>query len=822
MKKLLLGVITFALIFTSCNKYDDDFAALKASIADLAAKVNGVVKLQTDLTATQAQLTALQTAVAALPAQFTTLSTSLATVNTNLGVITSTLNAVATAGTATKGVVDALTVTLAKVVADKTIADAALNVKLEALRARLALAATSADVKAIETSILAAVAASSLTNDAAVIARIDALKISIEASILAGATDVNSKLAALQVIVDAGNAATMAQIDSVVTSLQGSSTDTATSLTIQGLQLALVAAQKDIATILINTPMNNGNIFLTTDAEVDFFYAKINQLGIVNGNLTVNTAAISAAKKLLVNTILGKIQTVIGVGNSVDITSVAADALALPLLVSVSGNYTVTGADISDPKIDNVGGNVTFNYDGSYESSSLKTVTGNLILVNRVGTTSISFPIVVAAGVKDGVNGAGVLVFPQAASVELYRGVTSLVAVNATSVKLGSTAYPSGLMVTPKSTATIDLSAATSAAGIAITTGTTVNLSNLVTSTGALAITTVAAGTVDLSKFNSNQTVTITGPTTLDFPMWTGGSAAVLTSSTAKTVSMAKHVWDAPAVLTAVENLTLGNVNANVAIDAYATLKVAAITGKTQTKWVSCVAGVTSTGNPALTTLTLGGVMNTVNVSTLPLLTSVTTSGAINSFTLNNAAIITGLTLGHSHFQGDIGFGGPGSYLTITNNSKLASLMPSVLDKMKSLTVTGNALLTSFNFSSYKNLILTGVVSINISGNKVAGTYVAAADKFGTTPSVQAIIKSNSILTLKAYVAAIQAASATGISMSASDVNINVTIPPATTSMLLSAAMLANSTAFTTPDVNLVDNMGGITTFAEWSLVVAE
>jgi phage shock protein A len=92
------------------NKYANDFAALKDQIAALDAKVSGTIALQTDLIATKAQVTALQTAVAGLPnvASITALQTSLAGVTAKIDAITTTLNTVATAGTATKAVVDGL------------------------------------------------------------------------------------------------------------------------------------------------------------------------------------------------------------------------------------------------------------------------------------------------------------------------------------------------------------------------------------------------------------------------------------------------------------------------------------------------------------------------------------------------------------------------------------------------------------------------------------------------------------------------------------------------------------------------------------------
>ncbi|HLF45210.1 MAG TPA: hypothetical protein VI548_02220, partial [Chitinophagaceae bacterium] len=61
MKKLLLSVIAFALITTSCNKYKDDFKNLNARLDALAAQIQGVSTLVAGIQASQvtlAQITA--------------------------------------------------------------------------------------------------------------------------------------------------------------------------------------------------------------------------------------------------------------------------------------------------------------------------------------------------------------------------------------------------------------------------------------------------------------------------------------------------------------------------------------------------------------------------------------------------------------------------------------------------------------------------------------------------------------------------------------------------------------------------------------------
>ena len=996
MKKLLLGVITFALIITSCNKYADDFQELKDSIAKLSTTVNGVVKLQADLTATQAQITALQAVVATLPTatvqagQFAALTTSLTGVTTTLAGITTTLNAVALAGTANKAVVDKLAVDLAKVVTDKAAADLALNAKLDALKTELKTAtqagdaATQAQITSLQTAMLAAITANGVAVNENVDAKVAAASTAIQNAITAGlaatdanvntkiaaaqaalmtaldesvaalqaailadidsktaATDANvdAKIAALQAVletglastdanvntkidavlaalaaasaatdanvdaklaalesslgdaitailaassatdanvdakiaaletaltllINTGNTANLAQIQLVLDglaaqtlALQGDPTNTdATQLTIQGLQLALAKAQSDIAVILINTSMYNGDVSITTNAEYDFFLAKINQLGIVNGNLKVDPTTISdPVKRADVNTILARIQAVIGTTGNVTITNTTADALALPLLTSVKGWYSVTGADVSDPVLNNVGGSVLLNYGGAYESTSLMAVGGDLMLVNNTAvprTTTINFPSVVVGGkVGDVATGltpptaSGVVTFNNAGttSINLAGGVSSLTANNALSIRLGSAVYATALSISSTNATDIDLSACTSitVGGITLATpaATTINLSNFTTTTVGVSISGAAACNLMLNKFNANIPVSITGVETVSLPLWVGGAASTFNAPAAKTVTLAKNAWNtavvpATANLAAVETLTLGAVNNPVALDAYPTLKTVSITGVAPATYsgityTALTTSVTATAtSAALESLTVAGTIKTVNVAGVTTLKSVATSGIINSFIINGCsnAALTSLGLTHTHFPS-----GPGSTVNVINCDALTSLTTSTNYPL-SLIITDNGALTGLNLASNIDPVTTVAAGVSactftISNNKLSGVYVPSIPALGSDPRVEPIIKSNKLLPLKAIVAAIfnptgiGATSMTGLQITLDDVDASTT-----GLQLLTTAMAANKVA---DPLIVVDDDGtapkaGITLKQEAALLAAE
>ena len=784
-------LMVVAIFASSCNKYADDFKQLNTKLDALATQVAGVTSLVTDMGALKSQVTALQTAVAGLPgtASITALQTSLTAVSGKVDALTTTLNTVAAAGTATKAVVDGLKTDLAALVASQATANAAATAAFAAESAKL----TALDTKATgivaqltaiglqETALATAVA----NNNTAIAANATALvalaaqqtALAGQLTALAAATSSADAIAVATAATNAATAATAnaalaAQAAQILTDLTANTTaDAATALVITGLQTSLAAQKLQLDQIILNTSMYNGDVSITTDAEVTFFLAKIAQLGIINGNLTVDKTLISAGQLTSVNTITNKITNVIGTG-VVIVNFKQGDAIDLSKLVSVKGAMTVTGtakgagADIDLSVLNSVGGTLTLNYDGPYTSTTLRTVGGDLDLVNKavvaattpLGTTSINIPSVTVAGKVGDVVGVanGIVTYPLATDVILAGGVSSVTAAKATNIKLGSTTYAGALTVSSSATAaaTIDLSAATNITGAASITGfgaTAVNLSGLKTAPAGITVTTGATGTVDLTAFNEPVGVlTVAGPKTLVLPAMVAGT---IVANTAETVTLAKLDWVIAPTLGAVKYLTLGAANRLVALAGYPTVITASITGKTVTTIplpTGLMGAVSATvANAALTTVSVAGSLESVNLNTIASLTSVTTSGVVNSFTINacSNAALTALTLGHTHYEG-----GPGSTVVVTGNTKLTSLTTST-DKMAVLTVTGNTALAAANFASYVTKTVSGNPAISISANALTGSYTNGIAATITTPYVECTITSAALSSLKAYVA---------------------------------------------------------------------
>ena len=721
MKKLLLGVIAFALIITSCNKYEDDFKDLNAKIDALKVQVAGVATLSAGITSMQTQLTALSAYVATMPK-----TADIVAVGTSVTALTTKVNTVQTA-------LDKLAVDVA-----------AGKVKLDAA--------------------------------ASVVAQ---------------------------------------------------------------LQTSLTAAQADIVKILDNTSHYVGDVSITSDAEVDFWTPKIAQLGMISGTFTVTTSGISLTKVAAMNVILKNVNAVIG---GTIITAASGKDIDLSHLTSVVGDFTATGGnlipqstmDISS--LASVTGNLSLSFDGPYASTALTTVGGNLALTNYTttgttitGTTSVNFPLVSVTGTING----GTPNWPLATTVNVAGNMTTFDATIATTVALRGN-YAAGLVFNAPLATSVSIGAATAAGPITINAAvaTSVSLPNLtsvgagnaigittsavtavslplLTTSGAIAINmgTANNGSVDLSVFASAVDVGITGPKTVTLPKYVSGG---LSAPQATTLTLAKYEANTITAL-AVETLTLGALNTaafNITT-TFPALKVASITAKS----TSTVASVTSAANSTVTGLTLAGPMVSAVVDGQAKLTSLATSGVINSLTVNSCALLnTGLSLAHTHLVGGIG-----SILVVTNNPILASLTTST-NFMSTLTVTGNTVLAAMNFNSYVDILYPGSsVSITIKNNDINGSYTAPKTQTETTAFVEAIVKSNDLLTLKAYVAKM-AVTAVNVTQTL-DIDVDDIDAVTADNQKLSTTMTDTAIDVTRPTV--VDATGGINKATEMALVVA-
>jgi hypothetical protein len=136
-------------------------------------------------------------------------------------------------------------------------------------------------------------------------------------------------------------------------------------------------------------------------------------------------------------------------------------------------------------------------------------------------------------------------------------------------------------------------------------------------------------------------------------------------------------------------------------------------------------------GNVSLTTITMGSgnVMESFTSYGSPM-TSLTTAGKIRGFTVTGTAL-TSLSIGHAHVQ-------PGAVATVTiSNTQILAVNLSTISKIGTVTITGNASLTTVTAPGTGDLPEPGApITAVVSGNKIAGVWTDAIAETNTTSYV--------------------------------------------------------------------------------------
>ncbi len=786
-----------AIFASSCNKYADDFTQLNTKLDALAVQVAGVTQLTADMAALKTQVASLQTTVALLPtkvqqdASFTALSAQLKTVGDNVTAIQTVLTGVAANGIATKAAVDKLGTDLATLSAKITADNAAMTTKLNGL----------ADTDLAQTAKLNEIIAANAT--------------------------LLTKITAIQT-------------DMAAAAKTGASTDAVTALTIGGLQAMLNAQKLQLDQILLNTSMYTGNVTITTDAEVDFYFGKLAQMVIVNGDLLVDPTLITKIANM--NTVLEKINAVIG-DNWVDLyVSAAPDKkMFLTNLTSVSGGIDIYGgsdgatqAGIDIAKLASVSSNMYINLDGPLALPLLAQVRGWFEIYpyttedgGPVGTTSVDFPKLTVGG-SIWVGNTNEILLPSATSIvmpliSIYNvSAPECISLKSTDAKIGNGEATLDIYV--NADAVVDLSSATEVLGglyiAEYTEGGAVlsaNLSKLADAGGAVY---VNAATVNTDSFNADVALTIEGAEVVSLPAWVTGTSSYLTANDALTVTAKSWFTAGVPGLGSVESLTITAANSPVVVTSYGSLVTLNVTGKTVTGWGTLLASVTSgdplvpSSNPNLESVTLGGVLKSATISGASSLTAVTTSGVVNGFVLNDCDAMEALTLAHAQFEPTTG--APlttGSFLTVTNNLVLESVTTTKLNKVVGLNIQSNAALTTLGLASLTSRSNGATADIKILNNAISGTFTnAVALVPGISPYTEAVIASPQLAVLNAYRSALYASSGPTVTL---DIEYDTDVDG--NAFNLSAAMVANegiSTAIIAAAGTQINHKD------EWALVI--
>ena len=279
--------------------------------------------------------------------------------------------------------------------------------------------------------------------------------------------------------------------------------------------------------------------------------------------------------------------------------------------------------------------------------------------------------------------------------------------------------------------------------------GSEVHLASLASNAGGLTIT---AGAVDLSALASNaSTATINTATSISLDALTGAAAnivapaatsfvAALLATSTGTIDVAdgaaitvKNLTTTGALVdfATMLTLTLLEQGDNLTFTGAASMPTLNYTGKLlYSDAMDQQTNVVTITNAGLSSLNIGdGYIGTLHVNGAGI-TALTTAGKIvNTQVANNVALTT-IDFGHDHLSGE-----RAATVLVDNNDKVETLNLSTVNKIKTVTVTGNASLTALTMAGYSPAAEPGAaINVTISGNALAATYTAAVAGSETTP----------------------------------------------------------------------------------------
>jgi hypothetical protein len=483
------------------------------------------------------------------------------------------------------------------------------------------------------------------------------------------------------------------------------------------------------------------------------------------------------------------------------VTLIGANAIDASALAALTATLTLDqGGAIAFPALNQVG-NVRITATSTITSIDFSTVSTGGVIETAAGTLSndaldgavnlgkLDLPAVVdlanatsiiAGGAPNGVT----ISAPLATSISLVdttpfevTGAISITAggdvtINALSISTSLTIDSGGAIAlndltsvssetTLTASTTIHLNKLASNTGTITAHGTEFHVPALATNSTAL---TVTATAVDLSGLaTNNATVTINTALAIDLAALTSNTA-VITAPAATTFSAAKLSATGTNTIDIADgaDITVLNLTATNTLADFAGLSVLTLLGQSDTLDFSEAVSMTTlefTGkkvspvtqggqtndltitaaNVSLETLVIDGVVRTATLTgtTLESFSTVAGSTIINIELVNNASLET-IALNHDRLDGENALA-----IIVTNNDKVEALDMSSVNKVKTISLTGNGSLTTITLPGYDPFVEpTANISMTISGNNLTGRFNSATVGTDTTPFLPASIES--------------------------------------------------------------------------------
>tara|TARA_Y100001936_G_scaffold253465_1_gene318259 strand:+ start:235 stop:2562 length:2328 start_codon:yes stop_codon:yes gene_type:complete len=623
--------------------------------------------------------------------------------------------------------------------------------------------------------------------------------------------DLNTKIAAVQ-----SSALTAADLAGIISDLDAVQAAVA-NLGDVGTEVENLNAEVDeilaaLDDLLAANAVINQDLRITSDAELRYVASLVNldptPTVIVNGYVEVDPsfAATNTSKLDSIAAITNKINTILGNSSNVGLTT-AGTGLTFNELSFLDADLNISGGVVALPKLVTVGGDIDLNYAGNY-SFPLISRAATITLADNSGLVAVDFSGLTTANTIQ--SGAGVLSLAKATSVKLGTiglpaTVTLPLATEFTTLKAGTQgAFSAAVGGSVTSTAVnVDMSKMAALSGtVTITTGgtsaSTVNLGK-VASKNILSVTT--AGSVDLSSLtvnghpsvitspdvNLDALTTVSGTLTLtevscSLPALTSNSAVIsaanATAFTAPQLVVTASITTAGGATSRIDIASLTGTNSSTmnALTASTTgilafhsqvgpinfgpwfgasLKTLIIGGKANANSASQANAVSiDSRNSGLTNITIidSSVLSAFTLEGTAAVVTLTTAGAIRDFSASNAAALSSLNFGHSHIQGT----GSDAATIVVTNTGIAALDMSSMNKVKTITVTGNSALTALTApaptSEQGFAEPSAAIAITVSNNLLPGVYTPAVDGTEVTDHVNASLTSAAVSSFKAYI----------------------------------------------------------------------
>jgi hypothetical protein len=774
MKKVLLSLLAVAALVLSCQNYDDEFAALNSKVASLESQISSLAGLQTALTQVQSSVTALQAAVSAIPnlssevaailADLSDLETAVsgATTSADLDALKAELN---TTLAALQALIEANSTSIASVVA----ANADLKAQLEALGvdvdAVLAANSTFEGNLTITNAAELAYAKSLGTKVASikgdVIVKVDEPSATAYRAANTGngvtAAEVNTVLSQITFVVGNVRITTDASLDlSALTTVSGDY-----SVVGHDIDDSALASVGDDVYVDYDGPISFPALATADKIYVKGTYVSTDEDDVADATedneLVIGTTSVNfmGLTKVTSISILNAGHTSGGShtsGSSAVINDTGWPAGELYLSTSTTSVKIgqapvtlVTGSGLTELELHYAADVSTTNTLGSAALASLS-VTGAKITTATIMARTISSSVTFDVVGTTATSASGTVNLPKAVSIGAFvsdalENTLPLVATvggfdvpNDLSVSLPELVTSNGNITLGKATSFSAPKLARVAAKIA-SGGVELN-------TAAYDITAdEVVGSVSFPALTKAGDVVMNKVTSFSAPLAKVEKIDIeeATTTTPVTVELGSvSTWASPVARgtftdpTAITTLKLHSQE----IDPVVTTSLGAFTNATSIifKGKAAADGTAQTdvsvtnANTKLASLELGGVLGTVsvntaapvatakNVNTNTALAKVVTSGTIIDLTVENNFDLTTLTLGHT----DDAKNGDAAVISIKNNANLGTFTTAV-KRIKTLTITGNSKLTSFDLSSISELPANWtnayVVQINISNN---------------------------------------------------------------------------------------------------------